>query len=87
MIFFIGAGVYYISLFLTTTMFIELLPLGDGSRMMARALLYSTVIVKIIMVEKFTLKRLILYGAMMLLLIVCYLSSGYTYSIDLFSSL
>ncbi|MBR3153476.1 MAG: hypothetical protein IKF10_00550, partial [Lachnospiraceae bacterium] len=52
MIFFIGAGFYYISLFLTTTMFIEFLPLGDGSRMMARALLYSTVIVKIIMVEK-----------------------------------
>ena len=84
MIFFIGAGVYYISLFLTTTMFIEFLPLGDLSRMMARALLYTTVITKIIMVERFTLKRLILYGAMMLLLIVCYLSSGYTYSIDLF---
>ena len=84
MIFFIGAGFYYISLFLTTTMFIEFLPLGDSSRMMARALLYSTVIVKIIMVEKFTLKRLLLYGAMMLLLIVCYLASGYTYCIDLF---
>lgn len=84
MIFFIGAGVYYTTLFLTTTMFMEYLPLGSGSRFFARVVLYSTVMTKMIMVERFTLKRVAIYGAILFLLLISYLSSGYTYHIDFF---
>ncbi|MDO4803614.1 MAG: hypothetical protein Q4A32_02185 [Lachnospiraceae bacterium] len=85
LMFYLGAGAYFTLMFLNSTMFVNILPISEHIvRNLIRFTCYGFIIAKIIMVEKYTIKRILLYAALSIPLLLCYKITGYIYQLDLF---
>ncbi len=85
LLYYLGAGAYFTLMFLSTTMFADILPLSDHFlRNSIRFTCYGFILVKMILSETFTTKRIAVYAAIALPLLMCYRVTGYIYELDLF---
>lgn len=85
LVFYLGTGAYFTLMFLATTMFADILPLSNHLlRNMFRFTCYGLIIVKMLMAEKYTVKRIILYVVLAIPMLLCYRITGYIYELDLF---
>ena len=84
-IFYLGVGAYFTLMFLSTTMFADILPLSNHTlRNAVRFTCYGFIIVKMMLAEKFTIKRIAVYVAIALPILMCYRATGYLYELDMF---
>ena len=85
LMYFVGAAAYFSVMFMSTTMFADILPLSNHTlRNTVRFTCYGFILVKMLLVEKFTLKRIIAYIVIALPMLMCYQITGYIYELDLF---
>ena len=83
--YYLGAGAYFTLMFLSTTMFADILPLSNHTlRNAIRFTCYGFILVKMMLAETFTLKRVAVYVVIALPILMCYHVTGYIYQLDMF---
>lgn len=81
-LFFAGWLFYTIYLFLASTMFITIFPMDDSVRNAFRLNMYAMVILKMFYCDRFSLKKTMVYGVILLVFLFSALISGYAYQFD-----